>query len=257
MKQPKQYLNNRLAEIFNFFQILPNLYTQETFHTLRVEIKKLHSFLALNHFCTPSTKKHFKTIHSVFHLAGKVRNDQLALEHVEKCCLHQLPTYQHWLINKSKRSKLQFFMGIQKISYKNIYQESKQIIKKTKSLTNYDVYNFIMASYISMLQNSEKETITQKNLHINRILLKRYLYTLKFSGVVQPKKQINAMTTLAELMGKWHDAEIVEMRIEQFIKKEKCQANELTHLLQYLLMVIKEKNYLFEQSKQEFERLMV
>jgi CHAD domain-containing protein len=148
-------------------------------------------------------------------------------------------------------------MGIQKISYKNIYQESKQIIKKTKSLTNYDVNNFIRATYISILQNSENETITQKNLHINRILLKRYLYTLKFSGVIQPNKHIKAMTTLAELLGKWHDAEGIEMRIVQFIKKEKSQPFELTMLLQYFLMVTKEKNLLFEQSLQEFERLMV
>jgi CHAD domain-containing protein len=257
MKQPKQYLNNRLAEIFNHFRILPNLYIKETFHTLRVEIKKLQAFLAFNQFCTPSSKKHFTSIHSVFRLAGKVRNDQMALKHVENCCLQKLPTYHSWLINKSKRSKLQFFKGIQKISYKNIYQESKKIRKTTKGLSGYDVYNFLCATYISMLQNWETEPITEKNLHVSRILLKRYLYTLKFWDATQPPKKINALISLAELLGKWHDAAVIEMQIVHFIKTGKCQTYELTILLQYLLIMIKEKNHLFEESKQEFERLMI
>jgi len=257
MKQPKQLLKKRLEEIYNHFQIAPTEYNQENFHTLRVEIKKLYALVAFIQFCTPSKKRHIKSIDSIFHIAGKIRNNQLALEHVEKCCLQKLPTYQRWLINKSKRSKLQFFMGIQKISFKDIYQESNKIIKTTKSISRYHVNNFLRATYITLLMNWQKEPITEKNLHSTRILLKRYLYTLNFSGVAKQKNQINPITLLAEQMGKWHDAEIVEMRIVQFIKKGKCQANETTHLLQYLLMVIKEKNHLFEQSKQEFERLMV
>jgi CHAD domain-containing protein len=257
MKQTKQLLKKRLTEIYNHFKILPNVYNLENIHSLRVEIKKLYALIAFIQFRTTSSKKHFKSIHSVFHLAGKVRNDQLALEHVEKCYSQNLPTYRHWLIKKSKHSKLHFFMGIQKISYKNIYQESKQIIKKTKSLTNYHVNNFLIATYITLLMYWQKESITEKNLHCTRILLKRYLYTLNFLGVAQQKNQINPITLLAELMGKWHDAEIVEMRIVQFIKKGKCQAHETTHLLHYLLIVIKEKNLLFDKSKQEFERLMV
>lgn len=257
MKQPKQYLNNRLEEICNHFQIHPNLYNQETFHTLRVEIKKLQAFLAFIQYSTPTTKEYFKPIDAVFHIAGKIRNDQLALKHAENDYLQNLPIYRSWLIKKSRRSKLQFFIGIQKTSYKKMYKECKQIVKNTAHLSRYNVNNFLRATYISMLQYWQKEPITEKNLHIIRILLKRYLYTLKFSGATKQKKQINTITTLAEQLGKWHDAEVIEMRIVQFIKTGKSQKHELTLLLQYLLMVTKEKKHLFEQSLQEFERLMV
>ncbi len=257
MKQPKQLLKKRLAEIFNHFTILPNEYNHENFHTLRVEIKKLYALIAFIQFCTPSKKRYVKSIDSIFQIAGKIRNNQLAMEHVENGGLQYPQAYRLWLIKKTRHLKFHFFTLVHNISYKKMCKECKQMVKKTDHLTLYDVNNFLRATYITLLNYRQKEPITEKNLHVARILLKRYLYTLNFLGEAQQKNQINPITLLAELMGKWHDAEIVEMRIEQFIKKGKCQANELTHLLQYLLMVIKEKNLLFDKSKQEFERLMV
>lgn len=256
MKQPKQYLHNRVEAIIHHFQIPPFLYTNEDFHTIRVEIKKIYAFLDLLKHCNDTSKNHFNCIKTTFQAAGKTRNTQLALEHLNKYSPQQLVTYRHWLESSIRQSKLYFFSSIQLISYKEIYKENNRVIQKTKHLSKYDINYFLSATSISMLQIWQHEPINEENLHKIRILLKRYLYILKFSGSVQHKKQINTITKLSDKMGKWHDAAIIEKRIVEYIKKSNHQSIELTMLLKYLLVVIKEKNHLFEQCFQEFGQLI-
>src|SRR5436190_20764312 len=103
MKTLKKHLDDRKLAITTFLEQPRDQYTPETFHKLRVEIKKLNALFDLIDFCSKDfkRKKTFRPYHKIFRQAGKVRELQIEETIVQNYC------NEHCLVDYQNKLKLQ------------------------------------------------------------------------------------------------------------------------------------------------------
>ncbi len=79
MKALKKYLKKRKSAITVLLEKQPEFFTSDTFHTLRLEIKKLNALFDLVAFCSKGfqQKKTLKPFKLIFRQAGKIREIQV------------------------------------------------------------------------------------------------------------------------------------------------------------------------------------
>ena len=139
MKAYKKYLKNRIASITKLLAKPRHKYTAETFHNLRVEIKKLHALFDLINYSSKHFKrrKTFKIFKLIFNNAGKVRELQ-----IEEIMLHD---YLPNTVNSSYRKSLKvqqfkekeiFFSLINKKFITQIKNKYQQLIPAIKSINS-------------------------------------------------------------------------------------------------------------------------
>src|SRR4030095_9185250 len=117
MKTLKKYFDDREFAINRFLEQPRDVYTPETFHKLRVEIKKLNALFDLIDFCCKDfkRKKTFKPFCKIFRQAGKVRELQIEEAIVQNYCNHScLIDYQNKLKLQQLKEELDFFLIVKK-----------------------------------------------------------------------------------------------------------------------------------------------
>src|SRR4051812_14325383 len=80
-KALRKYFKKHSDTIHVLLKKSPNLYSEEDFHKLRVEIKKVHALFSMLDKCSPGfeKKKLFKSYKKIFTNAGKIRELQLTM----------------------------------------------------------------------------------------------------------------------------------------------------------------------------------
>jgi CHAD domain-containing protein len=200
-----KYLKNRIEKIAIIIEKPRHNYNVETFHQLRVEIKKLHAAFALIKFGAVAfkLKKQFKPFQVIFKYAGKVRQIQIEqvvlLNYANK---NELGIYRKNLRRKLLRSKNVFF---NKIEMKLLIEKLNRIDLKTIPLNKIIKKEYL--SFINEQKQKIKTIIRKKSLddfqyHKLRKKLKQIYYVNQISKI---KYEENGISLLTKQLGLWHD----------------------------------------------------
>jgi CHAD domain-containing protein len=253
MKAYKKYLKNRISAIIKILAKPRHEYTVETFHNLRVEIKKLHALFDLINYSSKHFKrrKTFKIFKLIFYHAGKVRELQ-----IEEIMLHDyLPntvnsSYRKSLKVQQFKEKERFFSLINKKFIAKLKSNYQQLIPALKALNSKKVKGF----WKKRLEKTEK-IISEPNLKTPQIHeLRKQLKILNYiSKIVRIKKQKISFLRhdyLPELIGKWHDCDAVIAHLNKIINNGIMNTVELTELK-------KVNSKLFDENSQLLNKINI
>jgi CHAD domain-containing protein len=234
MEELEIYSENRKRALNLILQKAPEKYTVETFHELRVEIKKVKALFELIAFCYKKfkLKKTFRPFRIIFKAAGKVRELQL-----QQIILEELRDFQLLKKYPSQLKKLE-----NKKIKKFFYSTNKRLVKKlrAKYLLIICLISKIPVSkinrYRTQITNEKKKLIQKKRLkkkqiHDFRKRLKICQYTEKIFRADKPNNLISDTTVLSDLLGEWHDYEVVDFRLKKAIASYKSYSKERAHLI--------------------------
>lgn len=255
MIQPKKYLKKRLVDIFRIFNQPKASFTNETFHELRLIIKKFKSFLEFLQFTNSISLEVCEFLKKIFRISGEIRNHQITNAKLSFIYPEMLGNYRFCIDEKIKMLKLQFFNMINHISLKKIYAFYKKNLNHCETITYKSVNHYINKLKSDIVYKFYTNLGENETLHAERILLKKYIYMQKFIKYPQfnQPKQIG----LTELLGNWHDNLIIETELKKSIQSGEIIFNELKDIKICLKKIIKVKNNLFEQSLQKISTVVI
>jgi len=255
MIQPKKYLKKRLVDIFRIFNQPKASFTNETFHELRLVIKKFKSFLEFLEFTNSISLEVCELLKKVFRISGEIRNHQITITKLSFIYPEMLDNYRFCIDKKIKKLKLQFFKMINHISLKKIYAFYKKNLNHCEPINYKSVNHYINKLKSDIVYKFYKNLGENETLHAERILLKKYIYMQKF--IKSPQFNQPKLIGLTEILGNWHDNLIIKTELIKSIQYGEIIFNELNDINICLKKINKVKNYLYEQSLKKISTLVI
>ena len=234
MKGLKKYLNNRQEAIDLILKKPKQLYTAETFHKLRVEIKKLRALFELINHCASEFKKdkNFAPFKLIFRQAGKVRELQVEEAMLKKHFkTNLLKEYKAHLKKLKLEEQEKYFSIINKKEVKILAPQYSHTIYYLKEVNEKKATRYLKKKRLKIGKIIRQKMLSKIQLHELRKKLKTFNYNLKMLDLLNKNKSIHKKNILPELLGKWHDCEITIGNLKKEIKnaniKEKDQLNKI------------------------------
>jgi len=193
MKKIESYFLKREENIKSLLRTPREKYTIETFHELRVEIKKIHALIDLLENCLKkfNAKKIKSALKKVFEKAGRVRESEKKL--------------------KRKFDLLE----------RNIIPALDRVKRK-------DLVNYFDKNRLELQSKLSHKLRKAEDLHSLRKQLKLYYYNLKGIGMDKIGKD-----KLSELIGEWHDCHIniEQLKKGMLVIKNRKEAAEIQMII--------------------------
>lgn len=233
-----QKIKNNITELIEIINKHESLYRTETYHKLRVDIKKLRAYLNLMTFCCPqySYQENFKNFRILFKKAGKVR--EINIE--KKLILNFINTepikhYLDYLSNQLHIRKNIFFAWRNQQKLKEFTKAFRKIKYNQPCIKKSKKYFSIKQKKIYKLCKKRKLNITQ--YHTLRKTLKEFLYNhiLVFSN--ERFSFLKDFKKLSKLLGEWHDVIDVKSHLEKMMNKSHVFETELKSIKKILLKI--------------------
>lgn len=246
MKALKTYFKTRKKALLSQLGKPKKKYTPETFHQLRVEIKKLNALFDLIDSSSKKfrRKKMIKPFKIIFRQAGKVRDLQIEEATFKKYIQDDLLL--------EYRTKLKKQQGKEKKLYFSLLNDkTTRLLKKKYKKTNPFLYKIDCKKvnrHLLIKAAKIKDVLRQPNLDIGQLhelrkLLKIYYYNQMSQSLENQKQTTAKKENLTELLGKWNDGTVIAGRLQKTIEKAKINTEEIT-LLESLKIKIATKNKL-------------
>jgi hypothetical protein len=255
MKYYKKNLKKRLLAIFEIIKQPAENFNNETFHQLRVAIKKLKTYIEILQYESQESISICNPLKKLFHLSGKIRNHQITILKIEQLCPEKLNNYKLNIDKRIQHLKFHFFKLVAQISWKKIYAPYKKnpIHCRSISFTSLNHYintlkSDILYSYYTNLEKAE-------TLHTERILLKKYVYALHFLPPA-PHHQ-KEFIDLTESLGNWHYNQVIENQLKKYLKSRKIFSTEIDAIKNCLKIINNLKKQLYNQSLKKISTLVV
>lgn len=248
MKALKTYFEKRKKALGLILEKTPDSFTAETFHELRVEIKKLKALVELIAFCSKNFKagKTFKPFKTIFKKAGKIREMQL-----EQTILQTQPNFQllQKIPNRLKKEEVKkikkFFLIINKHLTKRMkekYRVINSLLLKI-DIKKIEIYRDTTKKKINKLIC--KNNFKKKQIHDFRKRLKVFQYNEK---IIPVQKNLDTeQDELSELLGKWHDYDTTLLHLKKIIATVKKHSSERKHLKNIKLTMSLQREMLFKK----------
>jgi CHAD domain-containing protein len=250
MKALKTYLKSRKKALLTLLKKPRKKYVPETFHQLRVEIKKLNALFDLLDFSSKKLgrKKMIKPFKVIFRQAGKVRELQIEEATFKKYIQDDLLIeYRTKLIKRQAKEKKLFFALLNDKTKTELKKKYDKIIPFLSKIDQEKVEEYILMKEAEIKDFLAQPHLEIEQLHELRKLLKIYYYnkTSLFVGNQTSSKK----AALTELLGEWNDGVVIVDHLYKIIKKAKINLEEIT-LLESLKTKIAAENYvLLDQIK--------
>lgn len=232
-KKLKKFFRKRNKKIDQLFKKNARTFSISDFHELRVEIKKIKALFTFIDFCSPhfKWKPSFKPYKIIFAKAGNVRELQLEEKELgNNSARNLLKDYLLHLRKLKIQAQKDFFENITadlKESIENSFDKIKPFLSKTNK-KKASIYLEKKGRQIEKL--SGKKILKTNKLHEFRKHLKTFGYTRTMLDKNLPDKKLNRSENFQELLGKWHDKEIINSHLEKVIKSNKIKPAELKQL---------------------------
>ncbi len=235
MAEINNYFKERIKNIIAITGSQEKNYSQETFHKLRVEIKRLNAVIHFENYCsqrllTDSSKKNLEL---VYKQAGKIRKTHIFQMILNKHFPHEmLPEYTNLLGKIESKHKERYFCLIDN----NPLDTLKTICSKTKTIleecatNNIDSYLLEQKNNLRKLLNKEHQ-LNPENAHSFRQALKEFQYIQE--SITTEEKYTISLTNifLAKTIGEWHDYETFIRHLKKIIKEKQVCLKELKLLV--------------------------
>ncbi|MFV8440680.1 CHAD domain-containing protein [Flavobacterium sp. LB2P44] len=250
MKALQTYFKKRKSALNLLFKKKPLSYTVETFHELRVEIKKIKALFELMVFCSKKLeqKETFKPFKMIFRVAGEVRELQL-----EQIILEKEPTY--YLLRKyhkrlerlETKSVKKFFTIVNKHLIKKLKEKYPKIITVLTKISSKKAHRYINKIRNKTRKLISKDAYKKNQIHEFRKRLKVYQYNDKIFDLDDQNKLIPDKTFLLNMLGEWHDYHVILIHLKRFISTEKTNPNEKKHLKSIKVAITSKSKILHER----------
>lgn len=246
MKILQKYYAQHHSKIAQLLSLKPRKYTPENFHKLRVDLKKLNALFEIINYCSRDfkRKKSFKPYKKLFKQAGAVRELQLE-ENLLK--LHDtrntLKKFREKLSQRREVEQEIFFELLRTLSI----TEGNKIIPLLAAIEEKTTQEYLRKKEDKIASLLKKKTIDETQLHELRKRLKQLNYNL---GSLNEKKEKKKITNLTDLLGQWHDCQVMAQYFEKAIKNNEVEAKELPTLKRIIKkLTTEEKQYLLKINK--------
>jgi CHAD domain-containing protein len=233
MKTLKKYLNSRIDTITSVLALPRSAYTTESWHLLRVEIKKLNALFDLIGYCVKDfkRKKLFQPFKQVFRQTGKARELQVEIALLEKNFADDRPPNDFIAgLNKLRSKEEKAFFSM--LNIKLIGRMKKRSDKISDVLS--DIKKKQVKRYLAH-QSNRIRTIIQAGdllpeaLHELRKQIKILDYNKKSLPLELPDSMTNK-TALPDLLGEWHDLEVMAGHLKKELDAGGMSPEEIIQL---------------------------
>lgn len=250
MKALETYFNNRKKALYLILEKAPDSYTVETFHELRVEIKKLKALFELIAFCYKKFKsrKTFKPFRTIFKEAGRIRElqlEQTILE--EQPNFHLLKKYPNRLKKQEIKKTKNFFSIANKRLIKKLKGKYRKVICLIIQINKKKLNRYKNKTRKEIKKLIRRNTFKKIQIHDFRKRLKVYLYNEKIGNPIQQNKLVQDKNMLSAMLGEWHDYEVINIHLKKIISFYKTNSNERKHLKRIKATVTTKEELLFNK----------
>lgn len=259
MKKLKKYLKNR-EEVINLLLGKPRrLCTSNTFHDLRVEIKKLNALFELINYCSKDFKrsKTFKPFKQISKQAGKVRDFQVEETILKKYFSNNLiEGYRQQLKKLRLKEQNEYFSLINKKFSESIKKQFHKITPLLRQVTEKKVKQYIDENEKKIEKILQHTILLRPQAHEYRKQLKSLNYNYNILNLWKQNVSHQKKDILLELLGKWHDCQVTILNLKNATvsdvinPREAKQLKEIkekivsdSEILFYLINVVIAKNY--------------
>jgi len=250
MKRLTKYLKKRKTAIDFILEKPSNKYTTNTFHKLRVEIKKLNSFFDLVNFCSNNFKRKAsnKPFKSIFRQAGKVRELQIEDAIIKKYLANNcIRDYRKSLRKLQLIAKEDFFLLVNKKMMNLLNKKYLAVIPHLFRIDQKKINAYLEKKKKDIKKLVVKENIQIEQIHKLRKQLKNISYNKAISDNKKSKEQLVEQNIMLDLLGKWHDCQVIIEHLEQTLKRGQLNLTEVDQIKTIKLKVSFERNILFEE----------
>lgn len=246
----QKYLKNRVGVIVHLLEQPGRSYTTETFHQLRVEIKKLNALFKLLQYSSAKFdyKKQFKPFKLIFRQAGKVRELQVEESLLKKYIKNSLiGEYRNNLKKQVSNEQRAYFSLINTKFSARLKKTIPKVLPFLKQLNKKKADQYMEKNNQLIAKFLKKNIYKKKEIHELRTRLKHLNYNRKIKDIWKQNKQAKKRTILPELLGKWHDFEITSSHLKKAINNGKINKTEIKQLKKIKTEIIAENALLFHK----------
>jgi CHAD domain-containing protein len=233
MKALRKYLKKRENAINLILEKRQQCYTAETFHKLRVEIKKLDALFHLINYCSKEFKanKTFKPFKLIFRQAGKVRELQIEQSILKKHFSFNLVNdYRNHLKKLCIKEQNCFFTIINDPFVKGLKKKYRIITPLLTKLNSKKTTNYMLTKKAAIEKMLHQNTLKTKQVHSLRKELKEYQYNQKSLILERQDKPIPTKVVFPELLGKWHDYQVIIKNLKKAVDSGEINSTESSQL---------------------------
>lgn len=250
MKALETYFKKQASTIHLLLGQESKSFTADSFHQLRVEIKRVKALVDLIAFCSKkwNPKKTFKPFKVIFKLAGKVREIQLQLALLEEQpSFKSLVDCRKQLKKKLKRALGKFFITADSEASSTLRKKHRIIIALFLQIGKKKRRRYMADKRQEINKMLHQNTVKKKQIHTFRKRLKVYDYNEKIMKYPEQNKGIVARNKLMELLGHWHDYQVSILQIKKATRSCASDSNEIELLENIERTFISKRNVLFDQ----------
>lgn len=255
MKTLTKYLRKRKATIDFILRKPSENYQPNTFHKLRVEIKKLNSIFDLINCCASNFRRKatYKPYKIIFRKAGKVRDlqieDEMLKNYFEK---KYIKDYRKILKTLRLKAEKDFFSLLNKKIMRKLNKKHQSIIPHLREIDNKKI-----AIYLEKKENQIKELLYREINQTEQIhQLRKELKVLNYNKAITSKEKHSTQDVLPELLGKWHDCQVMIKHLKKTLNRRKLDKNEEDQLKIIQSKIINKRNTLFDEIKKAIKKMI-
>lgn len=225
-------------------------YTPETFHKLRVEIKKLDASFELINFCSKDfkRKKTFKTFKLIFRQAGRVRELQVEEAILKKYFRSNfLKNYRNNLKQRLLKEKADYFLIVNNKPASRLKKTIQKVKPLIAQIDKKKPESYMKRKRKTIEKTIRKKTLKASQLHLLRKHLKGFHFNRKSLGLKKVNDPLQKKDFLPRLLGKWHDCQVVIRHLKKAISTAGMHPQELGQLQKVEAKISAERNVLYDK----------
>ena len=250
MKALEKHIKNQKKALNLILKKANGSYTVKTFHELRVEIKRLKALFELIAFCSKKfkSKKTFKPFKTIFKEAGEIREIQLEQSILEEQPnFYLLKEYPNRLKKQEKKKRKNFFSIANKRLIKKLKEKYHKITNLIPKISKKKVNRYKSTLRKEVKKIIRKNIFKKNQIHEFRKRLKVYQYNEKIGNPNEHNKLIPEKNVLSDMLGEWHDYEVLSFHLKKIILFYKKNSNERQLLKSIKAVVTLKKRLLFSK----------
>jgi CHAD domain-containing protein len=208
------FIKKRLNSIVKLLRKDTSAFRKNSYHNLRVEIKKLNAcFLILN--VNPRKNKLLKPIQIIFKKSGKVRAIQIAISYLKNTNSKYLDELNWHLKKQLTQAKKEFDeIKNKEINNQKIYKLIKNKLQN-KSTESIKIKYFEQEKKAIVQTQQLSRMNSNKSIHELRIMIKELENYIKILPLLFTEIKPKKIAFMNDLLRKWHD----DVSIEKMILK--------------------------------------
>lgn len=250
MKALKTYFNTRESATNLILEKSPKSFTPETFHSLRVEIKRTNALFDLLKYCSKKFK-HKKTYASfklIFKQAGKIRELQIEQSLLaEQPNFHLLQAYSNYLKKLETKELKHFFAIANKNFLVKFRKKYRKIIPLLTQASKKKVNRYMDRKRREIKKLMCKTKFKKTQMHTFRKRIKTYQYNEKILSCESQNLSLQNKKNVSDLLGEWHDYEVVINHLKKAIKSNEIIPSETKQLQVTKALLTSKRELLFDK----------